>query len=296
LQQIFGIVKELYRDYCNKGTIIGLRWWNIFIVIVLVVRNKNGMLFIRAPRSSLRWKVNDSVITGMCLADALLPIGSGQRQLIIGDRFIGKTSIYLTLVCVSVVFSYIVGMDGLGSRRLYAIYIGIGQSLTKILNIINLCKSSIFFNVICAHSSFNAIISLLSVFVGIVLAEKLKLKGFNSVLCFDDINAHAKSYRQISLVLAKIPSRDAYPADIFNIHSGLLERICKVSISVGGSITGLPIIELQNSNITDYIATNIISITDGQFYMSTKLFISSMRPAFDTGLSVSRIGSAAQLK
>jgi F-type H+-transporting ATPase subunit alpha len=232
----------------------------------------------------------------MCLADALLPIGSGQRQLILGDRFIGKTSIYLTLVIVSGVFSYVVGMDGLGSRRLYAIYIGIGQSLTKIFKLINVVGRSWLFNVICTHSSFNAVISLLVVFCGVVLAERLKLKGFNSVIAFDDINAHAKSYRQISLVMAKIPSRDAYPADIFNIHSGLLERICKVSIGIGGSITGLPIIELQNSNITDYIATNIISITDGQFYLSTKLFVSSMRPAFDTGLSVSRIGSAAQLK
>jgi F-type H+-transporting ATPase subunit alpha len=232
----------------------------------------------------------------MCLADALLPIGSGQRQLILGDRFIGKTSIYLTLVIVSGVFSYIVGMDGLGSRRLYAIYIGIGQSLTKIYKLINLLGRSWLFNVICTHSSFNSVISLLVVFCGVVLAEKLKLKGFNSVIAFDDINAHAKSYRQISLIIAKIPSRDAYPADIFNIHSGLLERICKVSIAIGGSITGLPIIELQNSNITDYIATNIISITDGQFYLSAKLFVSSIRPAFDSGLSVSRIGGAAQLK
>lgn len=232
----------------------------------------------------------------MCLADALLPIGSGQRQLILGDRFIGKTSIYLTLVMSNMVFSYICSIDGLGSRRLFAIYVGIGQGLTKIFKLMNLFKGLWLFNVICTHSSFNAVVSLLVVFCGVVLAEKLKLKGFNSVIAFDDINAHAKSYRQISLIIAKIPSRDAYPADIFNIHSGLLERICKVSIAIGGSITGLPIIELQNSNITDYIATNIISITDGQFYLSARLFVSSIRPAFDAGLSVSRIGSAAQLK
>lgn len=232
----------------------------------------------------------------MCLADALLPIGSGQRQLILGDRLVGKTSIYLTLVIVNGIFSYVVSMDGLGSRRLYAIYIGIGQALSKIFKLINLLNRSWLFNVCCTHSSFNSILSLYVVFVGVVLAEKLKMKGFNSVIAFDDLNAHAKSYRQISLIIAKIPSRDAYPADIFNIHSGLLERICKVSIAIGGSITGLPIIELQNSNITDFIATNITSITDGQFYLSTKLFISSIRPAFDSALSVSRIGSAAQLK
>jgi len=232
----------------------------------------------------------------MGIADGLLPIGSGQRQLILGDRFIGKTSIYLTLVVVSGVFSYIVGMDGLGSRRLYAIYVGVGQSLTKIFKLINMCGKYWLLNVMCTSASFNAIVSMLMVYVGIVVCEQLKMKGFNSVIAFDDINSHAKAYRQISLIMAKIPSRDAYPADIFNIHSGLLERVCKVSIGVGGSITGLPIIELQNSNITDYIATNIISITDGQFYLSTKLFISSIRPAFDSALSVSRIGSAAQLK
>jgi F-type H+-transporting ATPase subunit alpha len=235
----------------------------------------------------------------MCLADALLPIGSGQRQLIIGDRFIGKTSIYLTLVIVNGGFNYVNAMDGLGCRRLFGVYIGVGQNLSKIFKLINFVGRSWLFNVVVTHASFNAVLSFLVVYLGLVIAEKLKLKGFNVALGIDDINAHAKSYRQISLVLAKIPTRDAYSADIFNIHSSILERINRSNIKGGfglGSIVALPVVELQNSNISDYIATNIISITDGQFYLSTKLFISGIRPAFDSALSVSRIGSAAQAK
>lgn len=133
--------------------------------------------------------------------------------------------------------------------------------------------------------------------IGISITERLRDRLFNLIICYDDFSKHSKSYRQISLIMGKIPSRDAFPADIFNIHSSILERSGKLLYSMfSGSITGLPIIETINSDITDYIATNVISITDGQFYTSKRLFIDSYRPAIDLGLSVSRIGSNAQCK
>jgi len=133
--------------------------------------------------------------------------------------------------------------------------------------------------------------------IGVSMAERLRDRGFDVCICFDDLSKHSKSYRQLSLILDKIPSRDAFPADIFNIHSSLLERCGKLNYRYfGGSITAFPVIETINSDITEYIATNVISITDGQFYCSKRLFVSSGRPAIDTGLSVSRIGSSAQCK
>jgi F0F1-type ATP synthase alpha subunit len=135
------------------------------------------------------------------------------------------------------------------------------------------------------------------IFIGISIVERLKDRSYDSCICFDDLSKHSKSYRQISLILGKIPSRDAFPADTFNIHSSLLERCGKLKYNIFiGSITGLPIIETINSDITEYIATNIISITDGQFYTNKRLFLDSCRPAIDSGLSVSRIGSNAQCK
>jgi proton translocating ATP synthase F1 alpha subunit len=254
-------------------------------------------LFKKGTRSSLRWKVNDSLISGICLVECFLPIGRGQRQLILGDRSIGKTSIFLTLVIVNGIFNYIGSIDGLGSKRLFAIYIGINQNLSKISKLINSLIMSWLFIILVTHSSSGALLSYLIPFCGISIAERLRDRGFDTVICFDDSSQHAKSYRQISLILAKIPSRDAFPADISNIHSSLLERCGKLKYGIkGGSITGFPVIETINSDISDYIATNIISITDGQFYLDKKLFLDSIRPAFDSGLSVSRIGSAAQSK
>ena len=259
--------------------------------------NFSRFLFKKGTRSSLRWKVNDSLISGICLIECFLPIGRGQRQLILGDRSIGKTSIFLILVIVNGIFNYIGSIDGLGSKRLFAIYIGINQNLSKISKLINFLIMNWLFIILVTHSSSGALLSYLIPFCGISVVERLRDRGFDTVICFDDFSQHAKSYRQISLILAKIPSRDAFPADIFNIHSSLLERCGKLKNGIkGGSITGFPVIETINSDITDYIATNIISITDGQFYLDKKLFLDSIRPAFDSALSVSRIGSAAQSK
>ena len=251
----------------------------------------------KGTRSGLRWKVNDSLISGSCSVDGCLPIGRGQRQLILGDRSIGKTSIFVTLVIVNGVLNYVGSIDGFGSKRLFAIYIGINQNLSKISKLIDCLLLSWLLIIIRTHSSSSALLSFLIPFCGISIGERLRDRGFDCVICFDDCSQHAKSYRQISLILAKIPSRDAFPADIFNIHSSLLERCGKLNYGIkGGSLSGFPVIETINSDITDYIATNIISITDGQFYLEKKLFLDSIRPALESALSVSRIGSAAQSK
>jgi len=256
-------------------------------------------IFKRGVRIALRSKVNESLITGVRLIDSLLPVGRGQRQLILGDRSTGKTSIFLYTVLSSYYFNYISSIDGFGIKRLFSIYIGISLNLSKLSKFI----SSVIFNyyllIIASHSSSSALLNFLIPLIGISIAERLRDRGYDSIICFDDLSKHSKSYRQISLILGKIPSRDAFPADIFNIHSSLLERCGKLSLYLGslsGSITAFPVIETINSDITDYIATNIISITDGQFYMSKLLFINSIRPAIDSGLSVSRIGSSAQCK
>jgi F-type H+-transporting ATPase subunit alpha len=240
-------------------------------------------IFKRGVRIALRSKVNESLITGVRIIDALLPVGRGQRQLILGDRSTGKTSIFLYTVLSSYYFNYIASVDGFGSKRLFSVYIGISLNLSKLAKLLSAIIYSHYLLVIASHSSSAALLSF--------------LVPMDSVIGFDDLSKHSKSYRQISLILGKIPSRDAFPADIFNIHSSLLERCGKLSLSLGaGSITAFPVIETINSDITDYIATNIISITDGQFYMSKLLFINSIRPAIDSGLSVSRIGSSAQCK
>ncbi len=286
----------------------------------------------RGPKIGIRGKVNDSVITGIRLVDALIPIGKGQRQLILGDRGCGKSSIYMSLVINSIIGNCLGSHEGWGSDRLYGIYCSINQSLSKlsyILNVISfdiICDSDLVilnfsfisyflfpccfisilmdksdndvmgYNVfIATHNSSCAILSVLCPYVGITIAERIRDRGYDSIICLDDLSKHAKSYRQMSLILGKIPSRDAYPSDVFNVHSSLLERSGKINNRLGGgSVTAFPIIETSNCDITEYIATNIISITDGQLYLDKKLFQSGIRPAIDSALSVSRIGSSAQ--
>ena len=201
------------------------------------------------------------------------------------------------ILIISSYFSYSASVYGFGSKRLLCIYIGINQNLSKISKFIHYLYYSLLFILLSTHSSSAALISFIITSIGISLVERLRDRGYDCCICYDDCVQHAKSYRQISLILAKIPSRDAFPSDIFNIHSSLLERSGKLKYFIkGGSITAFPIIETINSDITDYIATNIISITDGQFYLDKKLFLDSIRPSFESALSVSRIGSASQSK
>lgn len=257
-------------------------------------------LLMKGTRSALRYKVNSSLITGLSFIDICIPIGRGQRQLIIGDRSTGKSSIFLSVLIISSLFNNIGSIDGFGAKRLFCIYIGINQNLSKIANIITYLLFSLFFIALSTHSSSAALLSFIIPFIGITIIERLRDRGFDCCICLDDCSQHSKSYRQISLILSKIPSRDAFPADIFNIHSSLLERSCALNRGsmyfAGGTISALPVIETINSDITDYIATNIISITDGQCYLSKQLFLNSIRPSLDSALSVSRIGSAAQIK
>lgn len=253
------------------------------------------------PRIALRGKVNETLLTGLRIVDTLLPIGRGQRQLILGDRNTGKTSIGLSTLITNNKNNYLGSIDGFGSKRLFGIYMGINQNLSKLYKLTTLFNFT-FYNssnttltlIFGTHTSSSAMITLTLPILGTTLGEILRDRGFDVLICFDDLTKHAKSYRQISLILGKVPSRDAFPADIFNIHSTILERCGRLNNNYRGSISSLPIIETVNSDITEFIATNVISITDGQVYTNRGLFNLGIRPAIDTGLSVSRIGSSAQ--
>lgn len=194
--------------------------------------------------------------------------------------------------------SSLVSIDGFGSKRIFGIYIGLNQNLSKLLKLIHSLHCVSFTSLtLTSHSSTSSLSSFMIPLIGISISERLRDRGYDIVICFDDLSKHSKSYRQISLILNKIPSRDAFPADIFNVHPSILERCGKIKSSYfGGSITAFPLTETINSDITEYIATNVISITDRQFYTNKRLFFSSIRPAIDSGLSVSRIGSIAQCK
>jgi F-type H+-transporting ATPase subunit alpha len=282
------------------------------------------ILLKRGTRIALRNKVNDSMITGIRLVDSCLPIGRGQRQLILGDKSTGKTSIFVFSLLTSWRYSIISSFEGISTKRLFGLYLGININLSKLMKLLHSVVSyssfsdsgsqnsaldatdnslsisnysSVLFLVVSTHSSSSALLSFMIVNLGITIGERLRDRGFDSLICFDDLSKHAKCYRQVSLLLGRVPSRDAYSSDVFNIHSSLLERSGRLRLNYfGSSITAFPIIETINSDITEFIATNVISITDGQLYMNKRLFLDSIRPAIDSALSVSRIGSNAQCK
>jgi len=275
------------------------------------------ILLKRGTRIALRNKVNDSMITGIRLVDSCLPIGRGQRQLILGDKSTGKTSIFVFSLLTSWRYSIISSFEGISTKRLFGLYLGININLSKLMKLLYSVVSyssfshswlssnslsisnysSVLFLVVSTHSSSSALLSFMIINLGITIGERLRDRSFDSLICFDDLSKHAKCYRQVSLLLGRVPSRDAYSSDVFNIHSSLLERSGRLRLNYfGSSITAFPIIETINSDITEFIATNVISITDGQLYMNKRLFLDSIRPAIDSALSVSRIGSNAQCK
>jgi F-type H+-transporting ATPase subunit alpha len=278
------------------------------------------ILLKRGTRIALRNKVNDSLITGIRLVDSCLPIGRGQRQLILGDKSTGKTSIFVFSLLTSWRYSIISSFEGISTKRLFGLYLGININLSKLMKLLHSIisyssfshsvvsslsfnslsvsnYSSVLFLVVSTHSSSSALLSFMIVNLGMTICERLRDRSFDSLICFDDLSKHAKCYRQVSLLLGRVPSRDAYSADVFNIHSSLLERSGRLRLNYfGSSITAFPVIETINSDITEYIATNVISITDGQLYTNKRLFLDSLRPAIDSALSVSRIGSNAQCK
>jgi F-type H+-transporting ATPase subunit alpha len=234
--------------------------------------------------------------------DSILPVGRGQRQLILGDRYTGKTSCFLFMLFSASILNMLGSVDGFGSKRIFAIYVGLNQSLNKLSKLVNILWymnwSTFIFS---SHSTSCSLLTFLLPLLGISIGERIRDIGYDSCISFDDLSKHSRSYRQINLLQQKLPSRDAFPSDVFNIHSSLLERVA-YGIQIGtirnarATISSFPIIETINADISEYIATNVISITDGQFYLNKSLFNQTTRPAIDSSLSVSRVGSNAQCK
>ncbi len=241
-----------------------------------------------APGVITRAPVKDPVQTGIKAVDAMIPIGRGQRELIIGDRQIGKTAIAIDTI---------INQKG---QNMKCIYVGIGQKESKIANIVAKLEEAgamDYTTIVLAGASDSASLLYIAPYAGCAMAEYFLDKGEDVLIIYDDLSKHAVSYREISLLLRRPPGREAYPGDVFYLHSRLLERSCKLNKDFGGgSITALPIIETQAGDLSAYIPTNVISITDGQIYLEPDLFYQGNRPAINAGLSVSRVGSSAQIK
>lgn len=241
-----------------------------------------------APGVMTRKSVDTPLETGLKAIDSMIPIGRGQRELIIGDRQTGKTSIAIDTI---------VNQKGKGVK---CVYVAIGQKNSSVASIVNKLKltGSLSYTVVVnASASESAPMLYLAPYAGIAMAEEWMEKGEDALVVFDDLSKHAVAYRTLSLLLRRSPGREAFPGDIFYLHSRLLERACKLAPEFGGgSITALPIIETQAGDISAYIPTNVISITDGQIFLVNDYFAAGQRPAVDSGFSVSRVGSAAQTK
>jgi F-type H+/Na+-transporting ATPase subunit alpha len=241
-----------------------------------------------APNVVVRAGVNTPVQTGIKAIDCLIPIGRGQRELIIGDRITGKTSI---------VMDTIVNQKG---QNLICIYVAIGQKQSKVAQFVGALEELGAMQhtiVVAANSSDAAALQYLAPYAGCAMGEEFMESGKDALVIYDDLSKHAWAYRQISLLLRRPPGREAYPGDVFYLHSRLLERAARLSPKYGGgSLTALPIIETQAGDVSAYIPTNVISITDGQIYLEADLFNANIRPALNVGISVSRVGSSAQTK
>jgi F-type H+-transporting ATPase subunit alpha len=254
-----------------------------------------------APGIIRRRPVSQPVQTGIMSIDAMIPIGRGQRELIIGDRSTGKTTICLdTMINQATLNKAAEGTDDKDYRPLYCIYVAIGQkqsSIARIITILEKAEALPYTIIVASPASDSAANQYLAPFAGAAMGEWFMDNGMDALIIYDDLSKHAVAYRQVSLVLKRPSGREAYPGDVFYLHSRLLERAARVGEKYGnGSLTALPIIETQAGDVSAYIPTNVISITDGQIYLETDLFYQGIRPAVSIGLSVSRVGSAAQLK
>ena len=254
-----------------------------------------------APGIIRRSPVRQPMQTGIMAIDAMIPIGRGQRELIIGDRSTGKTTICIdTIICQAVLNKAAEAAGDKDFRPLYCIYVAIGQKQSNIARIINILEQSgamPYTIIVASPASDSATNQYLAPFAGAAMGEWFMDNGMDALIIYDDLSKHAVAYRQVSLVLKRPSGREAYPGDVFYLHSRLLERAARVGEKYGnGSLTALPIIETQAGDVSAYIPTNVISITDGQIYLETDLFYQGVRPAISVGLSVSRVGSAAQLK
>jgi len=254
-----------------------------------------------APGIIKRKSVSVPVQTGIMAIDAMIPIGRGQRELIIGDRATGKTTIAVDTIISQAKQNKAAEQGKLQNHKpLYCIYVVIGQKLSNVARIIKTLEDSgamEYTTIVTASASDSAAMQYLAPYAGCSIAEYLMDKGQDCLIVFDDLSKHAVAYRQVSLILKRPSGREAYPGDVFYLHSRLLERSARLSDNAGGgSLTALPIIETQAGDVSAYIPTNVISITDGQIYLETDLFYQGIRPAISVGLSVSRVGSAAQTK
>ena len=253
-----------------------------------IVSNKTRPIEIRAPGVIERMPVKEALQTGLKAVDGMIPIGRGQRELIIGDRGTGKTAI---------------GVDAIINQKhsdVYCVYVAIGQKASSVLAVVKTLEKHGalgYTTVVSASADDPASLQYLAPFAGCAMAEDFLYNGKHALIIYDDLSKHAVSYRELSLLLRRPPGREAYPGDVFYLHSRLLERAAKLNKQLGGgSLTAVPIIETQAGDISGYIPTNVISITDGQIYLEGDLFYSGVRPAINVGLSVSRVGGNAQTK
>ena len=254
-----------------------------------------------APGIVKRQSVSQPVQTGIMAVDAMIPIGRGQRELIIGDRSTGKTTICIdTIISQARLNRAAEESEDRDLRPLYCIYVAVGQKQSNVAQVISTLEAAgamPYTTVVCASASDSATNQYLAPFAGCAMGEWFMDNGMDALIIYDDLSKHAVAYRQVSLVLKRPSGREAYPGDVFYLHSRLLERSARVREKYGGgSLTALPIIETQAGDVSAYIPTNVISITDGQIYLETDLFYQGIRPAISVGLSVSRVGSAAQIK
>lgn len=243
---------------------------------------------IKAPGIVARQSVKEPLQTGIKAIDSMIPIGRGQRELIIGDRQTGKTAVAIDTI---------INQKG---RGVYCIYVAIGQKQSTVAQVVDKLRANGALEhtiIVAATASDQAPLQFLSAYAGVTMGEWFRDNGKHALIVYDDLTKQAQAYRQLSLLLRRPPGREAYPGDVFYLHSRLLERAAKLSDKLGGgSLTALPIIETQAGDVSAYIPTNVISITDGQIYLETDLFHSGVRPAVNVGLSVSRVGGSAQIK
>ncbi len=251
---------------------------------------------VKAPGVIARKSVHEPMQTGLKAIDALVPVGRGQRELIIGDRQTGKTAVAID----AIINQKTVNKDADPKKHMYCIYVAVGQKRSTVAQLVRELEENgamEYSIVVAATASDPAPMQFLAPYTGCAMGEYFRDNGQHALIVYDDLSKQAVAYRQMSLLLRRPPGREAYPGDVFYIHSRLLERSCKVNDDLGaGSMTALPIIETQAGDVSAYIPTNVISITDGQIFLETGLFFKGIRPAINVGLSVSRVGSAAQIK
>src|SRR6187431_805470 len=261
-----------------------------------IVSDQRSRVEVKAPGIIPRKSVNEPVQTGLKALDALVPIGRGQRELIIGDRQTGKTAVAID----TFINQKDINAGDDESKKLYCIYVAVGQKRSTVAQIVRQLEENgamEYSIVIAATASEPAPLQYLAPYTGCAMGEFFRDNGMHAVIVYDDLSKQAVAYRQMSLLLRRPPGREAYPGDVFYLHSRLLERAAKMNEANGnGSLTALPIIETQAGDVSAYIPTNVISITDGQIFLETELFFAGVRPAINVGISVSRVGGAARIK